>query len=72
MAIEISKQVPLITDSKKNKYPFKSMGVGDWFEVQGKGSRPMCISVTKFMKKYPGYKFVVRQFPGHVKVWRIK
>jgi hypothetical protein len=55
------------------RYPLARMAVGDSFFVPGGCSGSVIGAVIRFVRAYPGTRrFVTRQYPDGVRVWRVE
>jgi hypothetical protein len=73
--IKIEKNIPLIEKGNKEKYPLKSMEIGDSF-IMGDYSREnmqrMNGSISAYRKKHaPLSRFATRRIDNQIRVWRI-
>ena len=76
--IKIEKGIPVPKNTtRKSKYPFREMKVGDSFFIKEnedvkKAQRKMAAVAHMFSKKNSEYKFKTQAFDTGVRVWRIK
>jgi hypothetical protein len=67
---EIEKGVEMPPDKRKtSKYPFEKMEVGDSFFVPEKTAISLQ-STCSLYKQKTGYKFILREVDGGVRIWR--
>ena len=67
---KIDKGVPVPAGARYQKYPFKSMEIGDSFFVPG-GTNKTHGSITSGAQKALGHKYTIRQVEGGLRVWRV-
>ena len=78
MKIQIEKGVPApIRATRKSKYPFRDMVVGDSFFVNEREDvkrtqQKLSAAAIMFCKKNPTYKFKTQAFHSGVRIWRIQ
>lgn len=77
MKIQIEKGVAIPTkSSRKSKYPFRDMEVGDSFFIKDtidpEGTRKKVSSAATMFCHENDYKFKTQVFPAGVRIWRIK
>ena len=78
MKIQIEKGVCIPKNvTRKSKYPFREMEVGDSFFIKEKedvkkAQRKMAAVAHMFCKKNSEYKFKTQAFETGVRVWRVK
>ena len=78
MKIKIETEVPVPTKTtRKSKYPFREMEVGNSFFVNEKESvarlqQKLSAAASMFCKKNPAYKFKTQAFDTGVRLWRVK
>lgn len=76
--IKIEKGVPVPQNTtRKAKYPFRDMEVGDSFFINEKNDvkrmqQKMSAVASMFCKKHTEYKFKTQAFDSGVRIWRIK
>jgi hypothetical protein len=76
--IKIEKDVPVPKNiTRKSKYPFREMKIGDSFFVKDKEDikktqRKMAAVAYMFCKKNSEYKFKTQALEAGVRVWRVK
>jgi hypothetical protein len=70
--IKVEKAIPIPQD--RNKYPFKTMEVGDSFFVPANGEALQRVQnrVSNSWKRHASKRFLSRQIDGGVRVWRIE
>lgn len=73
--IEIDKNVPVPSkhsNGRHIKYPFSTMHVGDSFFVPDGKQTSLTATARNWAVRHGGqYRFVTRQVPGGVRVWRV-
>ena len=71
--IDVEKNIPLPPPARGNgeKYPWRSMNVGDSFFIPGASSRKTGAH-TNAAGKRTGFKFTSRAVDGGVRIWRVK
>jgi len=57
--------------SKRSKYPFKEMEVGDSTFIEGKRASDLGSSISYIRKIFPGRAYATRRVEGGVRVWRV-
>lgn len=70
--IEIEKGIPIpaVKRHRSDKYPWRTMGIGDSFLILGK--KPGCaVSIARVAGRRCGRKFSVRAVEGGYRVWRV-
>ena len=67
--IENDVKIPELTTSRKSKYPFSQMEVGQSFKVVGKNPAS---AVSQRNKRNPEKKFIVRREGDDFRVWRVE
>ena len=67
--IENDVKIPELTQSRKRKYPFSQMEVGQSFKVVGKNPSS---AVSQQNKRYPEKRFIVRREGDDYRVWRVE
>jgi hypothetical protein len=78
MKIKIETGVPVPTRAtRKSKYPFREMEVGNSFFVNDKDEvnrtqQKLSAAAAMFCKKNPAYKFKTQTFDTGVRIWRVK
>lgn len=78
MKIKIEKGIPLPKNvTRKSKYPFREMEVGDSFFITDKEDakrmqQKVSAVASMFSKKNSEYKFKTQAFDSGVRIWRIK
>ena len=78
MKIKIETGVPIPDKTtRKSKYPFRDMEVGNSFFVNekedvNKMQQKISAAASMFCKKNPAYKFKTQAFDAGVRLWRIQ
>ena len=67
--IENNVPVPELSYSRKLKYPFEKMEVGQSFKVEGKNPAS---AVSQQNKRNPDKRFIVRREGESFRVWRVE
>ena len=67
--IENDVKIPELTHSRKSKYPFDLMEVGQSFKVEGKNPSS---AVSQQNKRNPEKRFIVRREGDDFRVWRVE
>jgi len=77
MRIQIETGVPVpTTTTRKSKYPFRDMEVGNSFFVNEKldvkrMQQKLAAAASMFCRKNPDHKFKTQAFPAGVRLWRV-
>ena len=67
--IENGVKIPELKQSRKGKYPFDLMEVGQSFKVEGKNPSS---AVSQRNKRNPEKRFIVRREGDDFRVWRVE
>lgn len=68
--IVVEKDVPIPPRSRRTKYPWRSMEIGDSFfaKIKDTSAGPL----VQQAQKSTGFLFTTRRVDGGVRIWRIK
>lgn len=72
--MKIEKNIPIPTivriRTKKSKYPFARMAVGDSLGFKRSARMAVRSAVAQYSKRHPTHKFVTRMNTDEFRVWR--